>query len=90
VIAVSTEADIELAEQMVLRIETYLNSGLRQPDRDLQIATEIEAVGNILEGIMTLHTFKIDPLVNYQFAKIADLNRKWTEAKDKLSKRLGR
>jgi hypothetical protein len=87
VIVVPTEADIEQAEKIVLGIETYLNSGLRQPERDLQVAADIDQAADILDGIETLHIFKIDPLVNYQFVKVSDLRRRWSEAKDRMSKR---
>jgi hypothetical protein len=85
--AVSTEADIELAEHMMAGIETYLSSGVAQPEKNLQLAAEMEAAGNILDGIEMLHTFKIDRLANYQIAKVADLRRRWDEAKDKMGRR---
>jgi hypothetical protein len=87
VTAVPNEADIELAEHMMKGIESYLDSGTPQPEKDRQLAAEIQQTGDILDGIETLHTFKIDRLANYQLVLVADLRRRWNDAKAKLDRR---
>jgi hypothetical protein len=87
---VSTETDIELAERMINTIESYLNSGTPQPERIQQVQVQIEDLGNILDGIETLHTFKIDRLANHELAKVADLRRRWADAEARTRNRPGR
>jgi len=84
---VSSEADIELADHMIKSIESYLNSEARQPEKDRLTAEEIRQTGDILDGIETLHTFKVDRLANYQLALVSDLRRRWTEAQAKMERR---
>ncbi len=83
----SSEADIELAEHKIKGIESYLNSETRQPERDRQTAEEIRQTGDILDGIETLHTFKIDRLANWQLVLVSDLRRRWNEAQAKMERR---
>lgn len=83
----STETDIELAERIIKTIEAYLSSGTQQPEETKRVLAQIEDAGNILDGIETLHTFKIDRLANYQIAKVAELRRRWSDAREKSSKR---
>ena len=83
----STETDIELAERIIKTIEAYLSSGTQPPEETKRVLAQIEDAGNILDGIETLHTFKIDRLANYQIAKVAELRRRWSDAREKSSKR---
>lgn len=80
----SIEEEIQIVEELVKDIEIYVETGVWNPERQIQVAAEIVKADKDLRQLMMGHSMKIDILSEEQVSLVSNLLKRLTESKDKL------